>query len=58
MKKNIIFILLCVIAGLCGHYVNVYPEICIIGAFLSGMVMVISHPLSKEKQDYINKKLN
>ena len=58
MKKNIVFIILCTIGGLCGHYVNEYPDICITVAFLSGIVLVISHPLSKEIQDYINKKLD
>lgn len=58
MKKNIVFIIVCVFMLLCSHFGRDYPYICILVSYFCGVIMVISHPLSKELQDYINKKLN
>lgn len=58
MKRSIVYIVICFVLVLCFEYVIDYPKTSMFISYLCGMFMIISQPLPKEIQDYINKKLD
>ena len=56
MKRDNVFIIVCIIMLLCGYFGRDYPYICILVAYFCGTVVALTQ--KSEILDYMKKKLN